>query len=130
MNIKLLQILVVDDFSTMRKIIKSMLRKIGVKSIDDAEDGRVALDFLSSHPYDLVILDWNMPNMSGIDLLKSIKANEKLKHVPVLMVTSEATESQIIIAVQTGAANYIVKPFTEATLIKKLSAILNVEIAV
>lgn len=121
-----LRILVVDDFSTMRKIIKSMLRKIGIKSIDDAEDGKIALNLLNSQPYNLVILDWNMPNMSGLDLLKSIRTDEKLKHVPVLMVTSEAKESQIIIAIQAGASNYIVKPFTEATLIKKLYATLKI----
>ncbi|BAH74529.1 response regulator [Solidesulfovibrio magneticus] len=126
MNIAKLRILVVDDFSTMRKIIKSMLRKIGVKSIDDAEDGKIALNLINIHTYDLIILDWNMPNMSGIDLLKSIKKDQKPKYTPVLMVTSEATEPQIITAVQAGASNYIVKPFTEATLTKKLCAILNI----
>ena len=127
MKIGDVRILVVDDFSTMRKIIKAMLRRIGIKSIDDAEDGKVALNLLKSHPYNLVILDWNMPKMSGIDLLRSIRTDEKLKLIPVLMVTSEAKESQIIVAVQSGASNYIVKPFTEATLIKKICAILKIE---
>ena len=128
MKIGDIKILVVDDFSTMRKIIKSMLRRVGIKSIDDAEDGKIALSYLKSKPYNLIILDWNMPNMSGLDLLRSIKIDETLKNIPVLMVTSEAKESQVIIAVQSGASSYIVKPFTEATLIKKLCAILKIEV--
>ena len=104
-----------------------MLRRIGINFIDDAEDGKAALSLLKSNSYNLIILDWNMPNMSGIDLLKTIRNDEILKNTPVLMVTSEAKESQIVIAVQSGASNYIVKPFTEATLIKKLCTILKIE---
>lgn len=117
--------LVVDDFTVMRRIIKNMLRKLGVLIIDEAEDGKAAYDMIKQRPYNLIILDWNMPRMSGLDLLTVLRKDTKHKTIPVLMVTSEALESQVITAVQAGATNYIVKPFTEETLIKKLMAIMK-----
>lgn len=120
-----LRVLVVDDFSTMRKIVKNMLRQAGVKQIVEAENGKVALELLERQPFNLVVLDWNMPSVSGLDVLKTIRANEKLHCLPVLMVTSEALESQVLIAVQAGVTNYIVKPFTEEVLFKKINAIMK-----
>lgn len=120
-----LRVLVVDDFSTMRKIVKNMLKQAGVKQIVEAENGRVALEFLERQSFNLVILDWNMPSVSGLDVLKAIRANERLHCLPVLMVTSEALESQVLIAVQAGVTNYIVKPFTEEVLFKKINAIMK-----
>ena len=112
-----LRFLVVDDFSTMRRIIRGLLREMGVGHIDEAEDGAVALSMLQLNaPFDFVITDINMPNMNGFELLRAIKSDDRLRHLPVLMVTAEARRQDIVLAAQIGAAGYIVKPFTRAEL--------------
>jgi two-component system chemotaxis response regulator CheY len=115
-----MKFLVVDDFSTMRRIVRGLLKEMGCTHIDEAEDGVAALRMLKSQTYDFVVSDINMPNMSGFDLLKQIKADDALKHLPVLMVTAEARKEDIVLAAQSGAAGYIVKPFTKATLEEKV----------
>jgi two-component system chemotaxis response regulator CheY len=120
-----LKFLIVDDFSTMRRIVRGLLKEMGCNNADEAEDGAVALNMLRQQRYDFVVSDINMPNMNGFDLLKSIKADEALKHLPVLMVTAEARKEDIVLAAQSGAAGYIVKPFTKATLEEKLQKILQ-----
>ena len=115
--------LVVDDFSTMRRILRNLLKELGYTNVDEAEDGVAALHKLESQPYDFVITDWNMPNMDGLTLLQNIRANPSLKHLPVLMITAEAKKENIIAAAQAGASGYIVKPFTAATLSEKLEKI-------
>jgi len=116
--------LVVDDFSTMRRIVRGLLKEMGHLDVDEAEDGAVALHMLKARKFDFVISDINMPNMTGFDLLKGIKADPELRHLPVLMVTAEARKEDIVLAVQSGAAGYIVKPFTKATLEDKLVKIM------
>ena len=111
-----IKILIVDDFSTMRRIIKNLLRDLGFNNTQEADDGTTALPMLKGGDFQFVITDWNMPGMQGIDLLKAIRADEKLKSLPVLMVTAEAKREQIIEAAQAGINGYIVKPFTAATL--------------
>ena len=123
MGIENTRFLVVDDFSTMRRIVKNLLKELGFVNAQEAEDGAVALRMLRSTPYDFVVSDWNMPNMSGIELLREIRADEKLKHLPVLMVTAEAKRENIIEAAQAGASGYVVKPFTAVTLDEKLKKI-------
>ncbi|MFZ0257188.1 MAG: chemotaxis response regulator CheY [Gammaproteobacteria bacterium] len=118
-----MKILVVDDFSTMRRIIKNLLRDIGFGNISEADDGLTALPLLKGGDFDLVITDWNMPAMTGLELLKAIRAEPKLLSLPVLMVTAEAKRDQIIEAVQAGVNGYIVKPFTAQTLKEKLDKI-------
>lgn len=118
-----LNYLVVDDFSTMRRIVRNLLKEIGLTNVDEAEDGVVALQKLRGGGFDFVITDWNMPNMTGIDLLKEIRRDPQLKHLPVLMITAEAKKENIIAAAQAGASGYIVKPFTAATLSEKLQKI-------
>ena len=115
--------LVVDDFSTMRRIVRNLLKELGFANVDEAEDGAVALQKLKSSPYDFVVTDWNMPNMDGLTLLQSIRRTPELKHLPVLMITAEAKKENIIAAAQAGASGYIVKPFTGATLSEKLNKI-------
>ncbi|MCS6811805.1 MAG: chemotaxis response regulator CheY [Tepidimonas sp.] len=115
--------LIVDDFSTMRRIVRNLLKELGHTDADEAEDGSVALHKLRNGKFDMVITDINMPNMNGFELLTSIKSDDKLKHIPVLMVTAEARKEDIIAAAQGGAAGYIVKPFTKATLEEKLTNI-------
>lgn len=115
--------LVVDDFLTMRRILRNLLKELGYTNVDEAEDGVAALHKLESQPYDFVITDWNMPNMDGLTLLRKIRSNEKLKHLPVLMVTAEAKKENIIAAAQAGASGYIVKPFTAAVLAEKIDRI-------
>lgn len=115
--------LVVDDFSTMRRIVRNLLKELGFANVDEAEDGAVALQKLKSSPYDFVVTDWNMPNMDGLTLLQSIRRTPELKHLPVLMITAEAKKENIIAAAQAGASGYIVKPFTAATLSEKLEKI-------
>ena len=117
--------LIVDDFSTMRRIVRGLLKESGYVNADEAEDGVVALNMLKNSHYDFVVSDINMPNMNGFDLLKAIKADDKLKAIPVLMVTAEARKEDIVLAAQTGAAGYIVKPFTKATLEEKVQKILQ-----
>jgi two-component system chemotaxis response regulator CheY len=120
-----LKFLIVDDFSTMRRIVRGLLKEIGYTNADEAEDGAVALQMLKMSKYDFVVSDINMPNMNGFDLLKAVKADESLKHIPVLMVTAEARKEDIVLAAQTGAAGYIVKPFTKATLEEKVVKIMQ-----
>ncbi len=118
-----LKFLVVDDFATMRRIIRNLLKELGFSNVDEAEDGVNALQKLRSDRFDFVISDWNMPNMTGIDLLRNIRADEQLKDTPVLMVTAEAKKENIIAAAQAGASGYVVKPFTAVTLDEKLKKI-------
>lgn len=120
-----LRFLIVDDFSTMRRIIRNLLKELGHGSADEAEDGQVALNMLRNGEFQFVVSDINMPNMNGFELLAAIRADEALKHLPVLMVTAEARKEDIIMAAQAGASGYIVKPFTKATLEEKLAKILD-----
>ena len=120
-----MKFLVVDDFSTMRRIVRNLLKELGFTNVDEAEDGQVALQKLNSLPFDFVVTDWNMPNMDGLTLLQNIRANPSLKHLPVLMITAEAKKENIIAAAQAGASGYIVKPFTAATLAEKLQKIFD-----
>ena len=120
-----LRFLIVDDFSTMRRIVRGLLKEMGCNNADEAEDGAVALNMLKNSRYDFVVSDINMPNMNGFDLLKAVKADDTLKHLPVLMVTAEARKEDIVLAAQSGAAGYIVKPFTKATLEEKVQKILQ-----
>ena len=118
-----LKFLVVDDFSTMRRIVRNLLKELGFTNVDEAEDGVVALQKLRSGTFDFIVSDWNMPNMTGIELLRTVRADPALKHLPVLMVTAEAKKENIVEAAQAGASGYIVKPFTAATLDEKLNKI-------
>jgi two-component system chemotaxis response regulator CheY len=118
-----LKFLVVDDFATMRRIIRNLLKELGYANVDEAEDGVNALQKLRNERFDFVISDWNMPNMTGIDLLRNIRADDQLKTLPVLMVTAEAKKENIIAAAQAGASGYVVKPFTAVTLDEKLKKI-------
>jgi two-component system, chemotaxis family, chemotaxis protein CheY len=118
-----MKILVVDDFSTMRRIVKNLLRDLGFTNTHEADDGNTALPMLQSGNFDFLVTDWNMPGMQGIDLLKAVRADAKLKSLPVLMVTAESKREQIIEAAQAGVNGYIVKPFTAATLNEKLGKI-------
>lgn len=118
-----MRILVVDDFSTMRRIIKNLLRELGFIHVDEADDGTTALPMLRSGHYDFLITDWNMPGMTGIDLLKAVRSDPALAKLPVLMVTAEAKREQIIMAAQAGVNGYIVKPFTAGTLKEKIEKI-------
>jgi len=118
-----LKFLVVDDFSTMRRIVRNLLKELGFTNVDEAEDGVVALQKLRSGTFDFIVSDWNMPNMTGIELLRTVRADAALKHLPVLMVTAEAKKENIVEAAQAGASGYIVKPFTAATLDEKLNKI-------
>ena len=120
---KNMKVLVVDDFSTMRRIVKNLLRDLGFTNIQEADDGSTALPMLQSGSFDFVVTDWNMPGMQGIDLLKAIRADSALAHIPVLLITAEAKKEQIVMAAQAGVNGYIVKPFTAATLKTKLDKI-------
>ena len=122
---KQLRFLVVDDFSTMRRIVRGLLKEMGCHHIAEAEDGAAALDLLKTQPVDFVVSDINMPNLDGFALLAAIKADESLRHLPVLMVTAEARKEDIVKAAQAGAAGYIVKPFSKATLQDKVQRILQ-----
>ena len=115
--------LVVDDFSTMRRIVRNLLKELGYVDVDEAEDGVQALQKLRSEKFDFVVSDWNMPNMDGLELLKTIRSDATLSSLPVLMVTAEAKKENIIAAAQAGASGYVVKPFTAATLDEKLAKI-------
>lgn len=120
-----LRFLVVDDFSTMRRIVRSLLKESGYADVDEAEDGAVALKKLLASKFDFVVCDINMPNMNGFELLDEIKKTDSLKHIPLLMVTAEARKEDILLAAKSGAAGYIVKPFTKAILEEKISLILT-----
>ena len=118
-----LKFLVVDDFSTMRRIVRNLLKELGFPNVDEAEDGASALAKLKRDPFDFVVSDWNMPNMSGIELLRAIRGDARLRHLPVLLVTAEARKENIIEAAQEGANGFVVKPFTAATLEEKLNKV-------
>lgn len=118
-----MKFLVVDDFSTMRRIVRNLLKELGFPNADEAEDGAIALQKLKGGGFDFVVTDWNMPNMDGLALLQAVRADPALKHLPVLMITAEAKKENIIAAAQSGASGYIVKPFTAATLGEKLTKI-------
>ena len=118
-----MKVLVVDDFSTMRRIVKNTLRQIGFTNIEEAEDGQKAYDRLIVEKFDFVVSDWNMPNMTGIDLLRKVRATTQIKAIPFLLVTAEAKQENIVEAIKAGVSNYIVKPFTVATLDEKVKKI-------
>ncbi|MDD3581891.1 MAG: response regulator [Desulfobacca sp.] len=117
------KVLVVDDFSTMRKIVRNVLKQIGFEDIVEAENGASALAVIRNEKIDLVVTDWNMPQMDGLELLENIRANDKTKDLPVLMVTAEGMKENVITAVKAGVDNYVVKPFTAETLSEKLEQI-------
>ncbi|SRR5690554_3441293 len=120
---KNMKILVVDDFSTMRRILKNLLRDLGFSNVEEADDGTTALPMLKTGKFQFLITDWNMPGMSGFDLLKAVRADNALKNLPVLMVTAEAKRDQIVAAAQAGVNGYVVKPFTAAVLKEKIEKI-------
>ncbi|MBF0223956.1 MAG: chemotaxis response regulator CheY [Desulfobacterales bacterium] len=120
-----MNVLVVDDFATMRRIVKNILKQLGFSNIVEADDGTTALEALKVNKIDLIISDWNMPKMTGLDFLKAVRASEEYKHLPFLMVTAEAQKQNVIDAVQAGVSNYIVKPFTAETISEKLKKILG-----
>ena len=120
-----IKVLVVDDFATMRRILKNILKQLGFKNLVEADDGTTAWDVLEEQSIDLIISDWNMPKMSGIDLLKKVRANDTYKKTPFLMVTAEAQKQNVIEAVQAGVSNYVVKPFTAEAIFEKLDKILK-----
>lgn len=118
-----IKILVVDDMSTMRRIVKNIMKQLGFANVEEAENGQDALAKLRAETFGFVISDWNMPVMTGIDLLRAIRADEKLKAIPVLMVTAEAQKENLVEAIQAGVSNYIVKPFTAEVLQEKMNKI-------
>ncbi|MCZ4303659.1 chemotaxis response regulator CheY [Zoogloeaceae bacterium G21618-S1] len=118
-----MKFLVVDDFSTMRRIVRNLLKELGYTNVDEAEDGVAALQKLASGGFEFVVTDWNMPNMDGLTLLQTIRQTPQYKDLPVLMITAEAKKENIIAAAQAGASGYIVKPFTAATMAEKLEKI-------
>ncbi|OPY05892.1 MAG: Chemotaxis protein CheY [Syntrophus sp. PtaB.Bin001] len=122
---KNIKILIVDDFATMRKVIRNLLKQVGYENIVEAEDGAIALRTLKAQKVDFVISDWNMPNMSGLELLKAVRADSELTKTPFLMVTAEALQDNVIAAVKAGVSNYIVKPFTAEVLNSKIEKILE-----
>lgn len=124
MDLKM-NVLIVDDFATMRRILKNILRQIGFANISEAEDGKSALKELKKTKYDLVLCDWNMPGMSGLEVLKTVRADEELKGLAFIMVTAEAQKENILEAVKSGVSNYVVKPFTAETMSEKLKKVLG-----
>lgn len=122
---KNMRILVVDDFLTMRRIIINLLRQLGFNNVVEAADGKQALDKVHEEPIDLIVSDWNMPNMTGIEFLKHVRADEKTKAIPFIMVTAEGKKENVIAAVHAGVSNYIVKPFNAATLKEKMSKVIG-----
>jgi two-component system chemotaxis response regulator CheY len=120
-----MKFLIVDDFSTMRRIVRNLLKELGYQNAEEAEDGAVALTMLRAGSFDFVVSDLNMPNMNGFELLREIRSDAKLKSLPVLLVTAEARKEDIVTAAQAGASGYIVKPFTKGTLEEKLTKILQ-----
>ena len=122
---KNLKILIVDDFATMRKVIRNLLKQGGFENVVEAEDGVAALKILKSQQVDFIISDWNMPNMSGLELLKAVRSDDELKALPFLMVTAEALKDNVVAAVKAGVSNYIVKPFTAEVLNEKIEKIVK-----
>ena len=125
MDNKTIKILVVDDFATMRKVVRNLLKQIGYENIVEAEDGVSALKVLKSQKIDFIVSDWNMPNMTGLELLKAVRADSELTATPFLMVTAEALQDNVVAAVRAGVSNYIVKPFTAETLNGKIQKIME-----
>ncbi len=120
-----MKILIVDDFSTMRRIIKNLLRDLGFTNTQEADDGLTALPMLKGGDFDFLVTDWNMPGMTGIDLLREVRADERLANLPTLMVTAEAKKDQIVEAAQAGVNGYVVKPFTAQALKEKIEKIFD-----
>jgi two-component system, chemotaxis family, chemotaxis protein CheY len=120
-----MKILAVDDFSTMRRIVRNILRQLGYNNIAEAEDGASALEHLKQNKVDFIISDWNMPNMTGLELLKAVRADANLKDIPILLVTAEALKENVVEAVKSGVNGYIVKPFTAETLKEKIDVIFS-----
>jgi two-component system chemotaxis response regulator CheY len=120
-----IKIFVVDDFSTMRRIVRNILRQLGYNNIAEAEDGAAALEYLKQNKVDFIVSDWNMPNMTGLELLKAVRADANLKDIPILLVTAEALKENVVEAVKAGVNGYIVKPFTAETLKEKIDAIFS-----
>ncbi|MEA3221954.1 MAG: response regulator [Thermodesulfobacteriota bacterium] len=120
-----MKILVIDDFSTMRKIVKGILRQLNFNNIVEADDGSTGLNVLQNEQVDLIICDWNMPKVTGLELLKVIRADDALREIPFLMVTAEAKQENIVEAVKAGVNNYVVKPFTSEILDKKIKQIFS-----
>lgn len=120
-----MRILIVDDFATMRRIVRNILKQLGYTNVEDADDGTSALALLKSEKFDFVITDWNMPKMTGLDLLKSIRSDPNLKNIPVLMVTAEALQENIVAAAKAGVNDYVVKPFDAQTLKGKIDKIFS-----
>ncbi len=120
-----MKVLVVDDFATMRRIVKNILTQLGYKNIIEADDGTTALDILKQEKIDLIISDWNMPKMTGLDLLKNVRGNPEMADTPFIMVTAEAQQDNIILAVKAKVSQYIVKPFTADTLGEKISKVFS-----
>ena len=118
-----MKILIVDDFATMRKILKNILKQIGFKNISEADDGKSALKILKKENFDLILSDWNMPEISGLELLNRVKSDNELKNIPFVMVTAEAQKDNILEAVKAGVNSYILKPFTPETVREKLNKI-------
>ena len=118
-----MKVLIVDDFATMRRIVRNILKQIGFKNIIEADDGKNALKELKKEKVDLILCDWNMPEMPGIDLLTTIRSDDELKHIPFVMVTAEAQKDNIVKAVKAGVSNYVVKPFTDETISEKLQKV-------
>ncbi len=118
-----MRVLVVDDFATMRRIVKNLLKRLGIEDIEEAEDGLQALQKLKSEKFDLIVSDWNMPNMTGIELLQTVRNDPAMKTIPFLMVTAEAEKDNVFLAIKMGVSNYIVKPFTADVLEEKLKKI-------
>lgn len=125
MNEKNIKVLVVDDFATMRKVVRNLLKQVGYEDIVEAEDGVMALKALKSQKIDVIVSDWNMPNMSGLELLKAVRADAELGKTPFLMVTAEALQDNVVAAVKAGVNNYIVKPFTAEVLNEKIKKIME-----
>ena len=124
-----MKFLVVDDYSTMRRIVKNLLHDLGYANVTEADDGKTALPLLQNGSFDFLITDWNMPGMPGLDLLKAVRASDKLKKLPVLMLTAEAKREQIVEAAQAGVSGYVIKPFTAVTLKEKIDKILGAQAA-
>jgi len=120
-----IKVLIVDDFATMRRILKNILKQIGFKNLLEADDGTTALEVLEKNNVDLVISDWNMPKMTGLELLKTLRSDKRYARIPFLMVTAEAQKQNVIEAVQAGVSNYVVKPFTAEAISEKLEKILK-----
>ena len=120
-----IKVLVVDDFATMRRIVKGVLKQLGFSKIVEAQDGNDALDVLKKEKVGLIVSDWNMPNMTGLDLLKAVRGDDGLKGIPFVMVTAEGMKENVVEAVKAGVTNYIVKPFTPETFSEKIQAVFN-----